>query len=81
MLKSVMHARDLGYDCTVVQDCTFQKDQEPDPEWGGPAAAGATYADVYTAHRGAGARLAHSYLAAAGVRFLAAWPDSRAASL
>ena len=74
VLKSVMHARALGYDCSVVMDATYAKTEEPDPQWNfGPIPACAE--DVYArAKKAAGARLARGYLEGAGVRLLQTWP-------
>lgn len=45
LLKSVLHARALGYDCVVVKEATYAKEAEADPEWAvGPAAALARHA-------------------------------------
>ena len=68
-----------------MEDCTYQKDVEPDPEWpldglpprrvDGADAALRAWADVYLAKKGAGIRLAHGYLEAAGARVLSTWLD------
>jgi hypothetical protein len=59
-----------------VQDCTFQKDQDPDQEWSlvaTPSRSLVQPQDVYLAKKGAGVRLAQEYLEAAGVGFLDTW--------
>eukprot|EP00930_Biecheleria_cincta_P071610 TRINITY_DN59096_c0_g1_i1.p1 TRINITY_DN59096_c0_g1~~TRINITY_DN59096_c0_g1_i1.p1 ORF type:complete len:288 (+),score=39.51 TRINITY_DN59096_c0_g1_i1:50-865(+) len=33
VLKTVMHARDLGYESSIVDEATYTKTQDPDPEW------------------------------------------------
>jgi len=77
VLKSVMHARFLGYECSVVMDATFTKTQEPDPEWClGPADESCSWVEAVFARakKSAGARLARGYLEAAGVKILPTWP-------
>ena len=69
VLKTVMHARSLGYECSVVMDATFAKTDDPDPEWScGPEEK------VWEARKAAGARLSRHYLESAGVRLLGSWP-------
>ena len=76
MLKTVMHARGLGYTCTIVEEGTYLKTQEPDPEWSLPheTPAVASPADVFLATKSAGGRLARGYLLAAGVSILPTLP-------
>ena len=38
MLKTVMHARALGYECTICRGATYAKEEAPDPEWNVPSA-------------------------------------------
>ena len=38
MLKTVMHARALGFESVVHLDASFVQQQEPDPEWTLPPA-------------------------------------------
>ena len=89
LLKTVMHARELGYPCTVVDEAIYTKSPDPDPEWNlgpaeslqaSPAAAAeavpAWAASVYAhSKKSAGAQLAKGYLHAAGVRTVAKWPE------
>lgn len=84
VLKSVMHARLLGYDCSVVMDATFAKSEAADPEWEmGPADASwkadptscrRRAEEVLRTKKSAGGRLARGYLEAVGVRILPTWP-------
>ena len=65
-----------GYTCTIVEEGTFTKTTDPDPEWSlgpqGAASGGPSEgADVYLrAKKAAGGRLAAGYLEAAGVRIV-----------
>lgn len=69
VFKTVMHARALGYDCSVVMDATFAKTDEPDPEWScGPEER------VWEVRKAAGSRLSRGYLEGAGVRLVSSWP-------
>jgi len=70
MLKTVMHAVDLGYACTVIEDATFEQTLEPDPEWGVGNVASEGPPQVYRARKSAGGRLALGYMQAAGVAFV-----------
>ena len=80
MLKTVMHARSVGYTCTVVEEGTYLKTQEPDPEWSLPheTPTAASPADVFLAQKSAGGRLARSYLLAAGVSIVPTLPPLEA---
>ena len=51
MLKTVMHARALGFECAVHLDASFVQQQEPDPEWALPPAV-ALAARAARAHAG-----------------------------
>ena len=73
VLKTVLHAQTLGYRrCTLVEQATYAKEAEPDPEWSVLTAATSTtqswLSEVIHARKSAGARLAREYLLAAGVR-------------
>ena len=71
VLETVMHARALGYDCSVVMDATYAKTDEPDPEWSwGPEER------VWEVRKAAGSRLSRGYLEDAGVRLVPSWPLS-----
>ena len=76
--RSGVHARGLGYECTVVEEATYTKEYNPDPEWPvGPAATlreTSWVEEVYTSPKSAGARLARDYMTSAGVRIVPTWP-------
>ena len=62
-MKTVLHARALGYECTIVESATYAKDEEPDPEW--RAVKGV---ELWRCGKSAGARLTRRYFEEAGVR-------------
>mmetsp|Transcript_33229 Transcript_33229/g.103125 ORF Transcript_33229/g.103125 Transcript_33229/m.103125 type:complete len:247 (+) Transcript_33229:55-795(+) len=75
LLKSIMHAVDLGYEACIIDEGVYTKDHEPDPEWSlrteeDAAATAVKAADVYSAKKGAGRRLAERFLRDSGVRIL-----------
>ena len=56
MLKTAMHARHLGYSCSIVESGTYAKTDAPDPEWTlAPAASLPSASDMTSAECLAGA--------------------------
>lgn len=88
LMKTVVHAAELGYRAAVVDSATYTKCSDPDEEWhlqgaeGAPGDAACAAAwQVYLARKSAGRLLAERYLREAGAQICAECPEEFGAVL